>query len=214
MLVSRRVAATAGAVALLLLSTGMVFSARADSATGHYQMSLLGGVQGLNHSQTGLPATFVDIPVTLSLDYELSPVWAVDGDFSWVIPVSRSVNLGTSGSQDRKTPDVVTYQANVVAKLPPRERRWSPYVTAGAGAVRFLSNSDVDRLPGLSRSETDFAINFGAGTTYGLRSRWALRADFRELAAFPSNNAPGFSIGSKADAIWMERAAVGLAYRI
>jgi hypothetical protein len=52
----------------------------------------------------------------------------------------------------------------------------------------------------------------GAGATYGLGARWALRGDFRSLAAFPSGDAPGLSSSGNADAIWMERVTVGLAY--
>ena len=84
---------------------------------------------------------------------------------------------------------------------------------AGAGAVTILSNTDSDRVPQLDKSETMFALNFGAGLSYGIASRWALRGDFRELAAFPSDHANGLSDTSGADTIWMERGTVGLEYR-
>jgi opacity protein-like surface antigen len=89
----------------------------------------------------------------------------------------------------------------------------SPYLAAGAGAVTFLSNSDSNRYPQLDRSETAFAVNFGGGVTYGVTDRWAVRADVRELVAFPSNDAVGFSQNGNADPVWMERGTVGLVYR-
>ena len=79
--------------------------------------------------------------------------------------------------------------------------------------MTFLSNNDPDRVPVLDSSETMFAINFGAGTTYSLTPNWALRADFREFVGFPSNDAAGFSSNGQSDEIWMERGTVGLSYR-
>ena len=79
--------------------------------------------------------------------------------------------------------------------------------------MTFLSNTDADRLPRLTDSQTVFGINFGAGVTYPLVSRLGLRADFRELVAFPPNDAVGLSANGNADAIWMERGTLGLAYR-
>src|SRR5262249_13966341 len=90
---------------------------------------------------------------------------------------------------------------------------WTPYLAGGAGAVTFLSNTDANRMPKLSDSQTAFAINFGGGASYLLAGPWGLRADVRALVAFPSNDAPGRSTGGNADPIWMERIAVGLDYR-
>ena len=81
------------------------------------------------------------------------------------------------------------------------------------GAVTFLSNSDADRLPQLDKSQTMFALNFGAGAQVGLNARWGLRADFREFVAFPGKDTAGFSANGTADPIWMERGALGVAYR-
>jgi hypothetical protein len=58
-----------------------------------------------------------------------------------------------------------------------------------------------------------FGINFGAGATYALTPSWALRGDFREFAAFPSNDTAGLSSDGNADAIWMSRGTLGIAYR-
>jgi hypothetical protein len=68
-------------------------------------------------------------------------------------------------------------------------------------------------VPQLEESQTMFAANFGTGVTYGLAPHWGLRADFRELVAFPSEDAAGLSSGGNADPIWMERGTLGLAYR-
>ena len=115
-----------------------------------------------------------------------------------------------SDGERAKAQDILAYQAGVRAGLPLAS--WTPYLAAGAGAVTFLSNTDADRLPQLDKSQTMFALNFGGGAQVGLNSRWGLRADFRELVAFPSKDAAGFSSNGKADPIWMERGTAGIAY--
>jgi opacity protein-like surface antigen len=112
-----------------------------------------------------------------------------------------------------KTPDILAYQANLRANWPMSNAAWTPYAAAGVGAVTFLSNTDADRLPALSESQTVFAINFGPGVSYGFASGWALRADFRGFVAFPQSDTVGLSTNGSADPIWMERGTLGLAYR-
>lgn len=199
----------AGLVLLVLL--GSSAPVHAEDGGRSLRLSVLGGVQALNQNDTALPDHFINVPAVATLGYDLHPNWALEGEFTWLIPVERSVDLGAS-SEDRKTPDILSYQASVLGKLPLSSGSWTPYAAAGAGAVTFLSNTDADRFPRLSESQTAFAVNFGAGTTYEVGSRWGVRADFRELVAFPSKDAEGLSDGNSADPIWMERGTLGLTY--
>ena len=210
---SSRIRVAAAVVAALLLLAGVRASAGAEGGGSPVTVSLLGGVHVLNQNDTALPDHFINIPLAGAVGYDFTPNWGVEGEFSWLIPVKTSVDVGTGGSQDLKSPDVLSYQANVIGRLPVAGTPWAPYLTAGLGAVTFLSTTDADRYPQLTESQTAFAINFGAGTTYGFGSRWAVRADFRELVAFPSDGTQGLSSPSGADPIWMERVTVGAGYR-
>jgi len=213
MKVSRRsTSAAIGAAVVSLFILGAASTAAAQESFGsRTEVSLMGGIQALNKNDTALPDRFVNIPAVATVTYRVTPRLAAEGEFTWMIPVKQSVDVGPGASQDRKTPDVLAYQANLRADFP--VRNWSPYLVAGAGAVTFLSNTDADRVPQLDKSQTAFAINFGAGTTYGITERWALRADLRELVAFPSDGATGLADASGADQIWMERGTVGLSYK-
>jgi len=213
MKVSRRsTSAAIGAVVASLFILGAASTAAAQESFGsRTEVSLMGGIQALNKNDTALPDRFVNIPAVATVTYRVTPRLAAEGEFTWMIPVKQSIDVGSGASQDRKTPDVLAYQANLRADFP--VRNWSPYLVAGAGAVTFLSNTDADRVPQLDKSQTAFAINFGAGTTYGITERWALRADLRELVAFPSDGATGLADASGADQIWMERGTVGLSYK-
>jgi len=208
--ISKRSSRFAVAVAVAsLLAAGAASSAAAGESRA--EVSLMGGVQALNQNDTALPDHFVNIPAVASVAYRVTDRLAAEGEFTWLIPVKQSVDTGSGVSKDLKTQDILAYQAGLRLDFP--VRAWTPYLAAGAGAVTFLSNSDADRVPQLDKSETAFAINFGGGVSYGLNERWGVRADVRELVAFPSNNATGLSDASGADQIWMERGTVGLLYR-
>src|SRR5881409_2482073 len=149
------------AIAAAVVSLFMVGAASSAAASdSRAEVSLMGGIQALNQNDTALPDHFINIPAVATLTYRLTPRLAAEGEFTWLIPVKQSVDVASGPSQDRKTPDVLAYQANLRADFP--VRNWTPYLAAGAGAVTFLSNTDADRVPQLDKSQTAFAINFGA----------------------------------------------------
>jgi opacity protein-like surface antigen len=203
----------AAAAAALSMLMGASSAARAEDggSLGRTELSVMGGIQALNENDTAFPDRLITVPAVVTGTYHLTPLLAVEGEFTWMIPVQQSVEMGSTGEQDRKTPDVLAYQANLRASWP--GATVTPYLVAGAGAVTFLSNTDADRVPQLDQSETAFAVNLGAGATYRLNERWGVRADLRELVAFPSDGATGLSQNGKADEVWMERGALGLVYR-
>ena len=197
---------------VILAMAGMTSSAfaQAGSVASRSEISVMGGIHALNQNDTALPDGFLNLPVVGSLTYRLTDMVALEGEFTWMIPVEQSVEI-SGVTQDRKSPDILAYQASLRASRP--LNAWTPYLAAGLGAVTFLSNTDANRVPRLSESQSAFAVNFGAGLLYGLNSTWGVRADFRELAAFPSSDAAGLSTAGNADPLWMERATVGLSYR-
>ena len=199
-------------ISLSVVGTAGVAAAGDESRTSRGELSLMGGIQALNENDTAFPDNFINIPAVATATYYLSPVFAVEGELTWMIPVKQSADVGSGVSQDLKTPDVLAYQANLRADLPVGSGAWRPYVAAGAGAVTFLSNTDPNTQPALDKSQTAFAINFGAGLAYRLTSNWSLRADAREFVAFPAEDTAGLSDSGKADEIWMERGTIGFSY--
>jgi len=171
------------------------------------------GVIVLNQNDTALPDHFMNVPITVAATYHINPIFAVEGECSWLLPVQREIDLDAGYSADRKTPDAFTCQANIIAKLPLEQSSWSPHLTAGCGTLTFLSDTDEDRLPQLKDAQTMVAMNFGVGVSYQLTQDWVVRVDFREFAAFPSDDTEGLSTDGSADPIWMERISAGLGYR-
>jgi len=203
----RSIAVVTAAVLISLIAASAAIAQ--ERTASRVDISLLGGIQALNKNDTSLPDQFLSVPAVATVAYQITSNFAAEGDFTWLIPVQQSVDLGSGAKQDRKTPDILAYQAGVRAGLP--QSSWTPYLAAGAGAVTFLSNTEADRLPRLDKSQTMFALNFGGGAEVG-NGRWGVRADFRELVAFPAKDAAGFSTSGTADPLWMERGTVGVAY--
>lgn len=190
-----------------------VAAAEDNSYEKRAEVSLLGGVQVLNSNDTALPDQVLNVPIAIAYSYHLSPIWALEGELTWLIPVEQELELGAGSTLDARTPDILAYQANVRANWPGLAAPWAPYAAAGVGVMTFLSNTDSDRVPALDETQTVFAINFGAGVNYRLSSSWGIRADFREFVAFPGEDTEGLSSDGEADPIWMERGTVGLSYR-
>lgn len=213
--VSERLSNLGVALTMTLAAGAVAVTSTANAQNGSLpiEVSVLGGVQGLLANETALEDDFVNIPVTASVAYQATEIFAVEGEFAWLIPVENSVSVGTGTDQDLKSPDILTYQANVRATLPLSASPVRPYVTAGAGAMTFLSTSDTDRYPQMAESQTAFAANFGVGAQVPLSAAFSLRADFREFVAFPQDDAVGLSNGSSADEIWMPRGTLGLSYQ-
>jgi opacity protein-like surface antigen len=206
---TRSIAAISATILIVLAGVGA--ASAQETAESHWDVSVLGGIHALNKNDTALPDQLLAVPAVANIGYQLTRNLAAEGEFTWLIPVQQSVDLGSGANQDRKAPDILAYQAGLRASLP--QSAWSPYLAAGLGAMTFLSNTDADRLPQLDKSQTMFALNFGGGAQVGLSAHWGVRADFREFAAFPSKDAVGLSANGTADPIWMERGTVGLAYR-
>ena len=185
-----------------------------SSNSGHWsEFGIMGGLSAMNKNDTAFRDTYVNIPVGASLTYGLNQTWALEGDFSWFVPVKQQVQLDDGVFADRKSPDVLTYQANAVARMYMEDNPWLPYVTAGMGGMSVLSSDKPDREPRLSKSVNMFATNFGVGTGYRMSELWSLKIDFREFVGFPSSSAQGLSRAGSADKIWMERGTVGLSRR-
>jgi opacity protein-like surface antigen len=203
-------ALVAAAVSLALAGAANPAAAQGSGFASRTELSILGGVQSLNQNDTAMPEGYVNFPVVGALAYRLTDKLALEGELTWIIPALQSVEVSPGVSQDLRSPDILSYQANVRAGWP--LATFTPYLTAGLGAVTFLSNTDPNAMPALAESQTVFGLNFGAGALYPLRSGWGLRADFRELAAFPASDTPGLSSNGQGDAIWMERISVGVTY--
>lgn len=202
------------ATALLVLFVATAVAAQGVGASGPWtDIALSSGIHVVNETAPAFPELMSNIPLSLSATYHLSRTWAVEGEITWVVAIEQAISVDNGLELDRKTPDMLACQVSAVARIAPNAGSWSPYVAAGAGTLSFLSNDEPDRQPELSESQTAFAVNFGVGTSYWLTPVWAIRADFREFVAFPTDDAWQSSGIAESDPVWMERGSLGIVRR-
>ena len=204
----------ATATALLGLFVATAVAAQGVGASGPWtDIALSSGIQMVNETAPAFPDLMTNIPLSITATYHVSPRWAVEGEFTWVIAMEQAINIDNGPEMDRKTPDMLACQISAVACLAPNADAWMPYVAAGVGTMSFISNDDPDRQPALSESQTALAVNFGLGTSYQLTPVWAIRVDFREFVAFPADDAWRSAGIAESDPVWMERGSLGIVRR-
>jgi outer membrane autotransporter protein len=155
--------------------------------------------------------------------YNLSPLFAVEGDYAWMRN-SQSFNILNIGSGIQTNVQELTGAAVLT---PGSNHRVRPYLMAGGGAVFFHpTNSAINTLLGLGSNvgvnvnETKPAFLYGGGVDFDLTRYMALRAEYRGLLfKAPGLEIPGLSgipvLGSLTSSGFthMAQPAVGLVWR-
>jgi len=109
----------------------------------------------------------------------------IEGEVSGAFGVTQNLDF-TSGTANLKTPNLLTYNGNVVVSVP-THHSIEPYVTGGVGGLTLYSKPSL----GISDTETFFTSNVGGGVKW-FNGRWGLRADYRFLAVKSKTDAPAF----------------------
>src|SRR5262249_42156619 len=97
---NHRVAAVVAALAIFGGGAPRAFAQdeTKQDETKKFEASVLGGVQGIMSNDTAIKDNFVNVPLAGALAYHLNTLFAVEGEFQWVIPVQNTSNVG-SGTQ-------------------------------------------------------------------------------------------------------------------
>src|SRR2546426_12761995 len=90
----------ATAAALISVIGAASSQAQESSGTG-VDVSILGGVHAFNKNDTAIPDHLLSVPAVANAAYRLTPNLALEGDFTWLIPMKQSVDLGSGAKQDR-----------------------------------------------------------------------------------------------------------------
>ncbi|HEX6463965.1 MAG TPA: outer membrane beta-barrel protein [Vicinamibacterales bacterium] len=109
----------------------------------------------------------------------------VEGEVVGAFGVTQNLDF-TSGTSNLKTPNLLSYNGNVVVSVPTRHSI-EPYVTGGVGGLTVYSKPAL----AITDTQTFFTSNVGGGVTW-FNGRWGLRADYRFLAVKSNTDAPAF----------------------
>lgn len=156
--------------------------------------------------------------------YNLSPLFAVEGDYGWMRNTQNLLNPFNLGTGVQTNVQELTGAAVLT---PGSSHRVRPYLLAGGGALFFHpTNSAINTLFGIgnnlgvSVNETRPAFLYGGGVDFNLTRFMALRAEYRGLVfKAPGVDVSGLSgipvVGSLTSSSFthMAQPAIGLVWR-
>jgi len=143
-----------------------------------------GGTFFTKGKDTGAPS-FGNYGLGGAVEVNFNRFVGVEGEVAGALGVTQDLDF-TSGTQNLKTPNVLTYNGNVVVSAANRSAV-VPYVTGGVGGLTLFNRVPV----GVSENETHFTGNVGGGVKW-FNGRWGLRADYRFIAVRSNDDASAF----------------------
>ena len=120
-----------------------------------------------------------------SAEVRVSRYVGIEGEVTGAFGITQNLDF-TSGTVNQKTPNLLTYNGNVVVSVPTRHSI-EPYATGGVGGLTVYSKPAL----AITDTQTFFTTNVGGGVTW-FNGRWGLRADYRFLIVKSSTDAPAF----------------------
>ncbi len=184
------------------ITRGMVVCAVAMATTvsaqdkpagpGRLEVSIIPGGASFVTSKDEL-SNFTNYDAGGALAYNFTRVLGVEGELAGSFGLRQKVAPFQGSGPDfieEKTPNLLSYTANVVAMLPGHS--FVPYATAGIGGTTLYQREELR----IFNTDTFLTTNVGGGVKwYAPSGRWGVRGDYRFQVLSSRDNAPDF-IGS------------------
>jgi opacity protein-like surface antigen len=165
--------------ALIVVATfvvaGRAFAQEGPAGAGRAEITLVpaGGVFFTESKDASAPS-FGNYQAGGAVAVNLNRFIGIEGEVGSTIGISQSLDFGYASSV--RTPDMLSYNGNVVLSLPTGSSV-VPYVTGGVGGLSVFTRQEL----GVTERETRFASNVGGGLKW-YAGRWGVRADYRFIA--------------------------------
>src|SRR5262245_15473928 len=148
-----------------------------------------GGVVFLESTDASAPS-FGSYQLGAAVAYNFNRFVGVEGEVGGSLGVSQSLDFGYTN--DIRTPDMLTYNGNVVVSAS-TGKSVVPYDTACVGGLSLFSREEF----GVDDTETLFTTNVGGGIKWN-PGRVGLRADYRFIAIPSRDSVSAFGFGTEA----------------
>lgn len=176
-------------VTLSFVVTNPVYAQDGPAGAGQTEITLIpGGGVVFTESKDASAPSFGNYQLGGAVAYSLNRFVGIEGEVGSSVGLSQGLEFGYSN--DVRTPDMLTYSANVVFSLP-TGTSVVPYVTGGAGGLSLFSREEF----GIQHTENLFTSNVGGGVKW-YAGRWGLRADYRFIAV-PSRDETSAFFGTE-----------------
>jgi hypothetical protein len=173
------------AVVLSLGGVDRAFAQEAPAGPGQAEITIIpGGAVVFTQSKDASAPSFGDYQLGGAVAYNFNRVIAVEGEVGSSVGLSQTLDFGYSSSV--RTPDMLSYNGNLVVALPTGSSV-VPYATGGVGGLSLFSRQQL----GINQTETLFTSNVGGGLKW-YAGRWGLRGDYRFIAVPSRDKNPAF----------------------
>jgi outer membrane protein with beta-barrel domain len=161
------------------------FAQEAPAGPGQAEITIIpGGAVVFTQSKDASAPSFGNYQVGGAVAYNFNRVVALEGEVGSSVGLSQTLDFGYSSSV--RTPDMLSYNGNLVVAIP-TGTSVVPYATGGVGGLSLFSRQQL----GINQTETLFTSNVGGGLKW-YAGRWGLRGDYRFIAAPSRDKNPAF----------------------
>jgi hypothetical protein len=176
---------------LLVMAAGRASAQEAPADPAPVEITVIpgGGVVFLESTDASAPS-FGNYQLGAAVAYNVNRFIGVEGEVGGSFGISQSLDFGYAS--DVRTPDMLTYNGNLVVSAP-TGTSVVPYATAGVGGLSLFSHEEF----GVDDTETLFTTNVGGGVKWN-PGRWGLRADYRFIAVPTRDSVSAFGFGTEA----------------
>jgi hypothetical protein len=168
-------------LALVIAAVALVGAQRASaqdiaSAPGTVEVTVIPAGGTFFTSKSAAPK-FGDYTLGGTLTYNVNRVVGIEGEVGGSVGIAQDLAFGGSTSH-LKTPNTLTYAANVVVSAP-THTSVVPYVTGGIGGLTVFDRPTL----GIANTDSYLTGNVGGGVKwYAPNGRWGVRGDYRFIA--------------------------------
>jgi len=115
----------------------------------------------------------------------------IEGDLNLALGRQQTLTFPGTSLEDQKTPTLFGYNGSALISPWGSDRRVSPYVAVGLGAMTLFNTTDVEAI-GIFDRRTFFTTNAGAGLKWFPVPHWGVRGDYRYFMIHNNTDAPSF----------------------
>jgi hypothetical protein len=150
-----------------------------------------GGGMFFTEGKDNSEADFSNYALGASVAYNFNRWVAVEGEIGSGIGVKQDLSFNGTTFGDRKSPNTLAYNANLLVAPGGSDRSIVPYLAGGLGGLTLFERDELGPL-GLTSNETFFSGNLGAGMKWYSGRHWGLRGDYRFFWINGKDDAPPF----------------------